>query len=450
MRRASRTSAFLLVVGMLMTILGVSPLAEASQQHKCIANLGLSADQVKATSSKIPLIAIHGYHGKPGDWANGDPSMASVIEGIEDTTTDYFNYEKVNSRWVTDSEIAPRLAQYIACYHLLSKRPVILLAHSMGGLAAREALDSAAYGVHSKDAVGHVITIGTPHKGSRYADLESYFWLSACEAPFGALLADACKQINAARATGGMRIGSEQLAKLAHFPAGVSVKAIAGEVSWQACLPWGCSPSASTGGDLVVPVDSATAEYTKTGHGDGKKVFVCETSSSLLSPWTEAWCDHNKMLQASQVQSEVTNSIRQYLRHVELTENGGQFVGDWQARDVTLTFNADGTGKQVIDMGVCFGSTDYHCQVIIEFTWQPESGGLDYTVRSIKAIAHSPADEVMPADDEIDTSEFEQPGMTLPVKSRSPGLIERDPGGARNWYFCRHELATPEEQSLCA
>ncbi|HEX6461732.1 MAG TPA: hypothetical protein VFZ58_00470 [Candidatus Saccharimonadales bacterium] len=306
----------LVIVLSLLAMAMVSPRPVAAQQHKCVAELGLVKNEVELATSKTPIVSVHGYKSNPEVW-QGKGSIEELIKSqVRDGAFFYFNYEHVNTRWVTDPDIAPRLTKYIACYSILSKRPVILLTHSMGGLAAREAFDSAAYGIHIKDVVEHVITIAPPHKGSRYADVESYFWLSACEAPFGALLVDACKQINTARATGGMQIGSEQLAKLAHFPPGVSVKTIAGEVSWQACLPWGCSPAATTGGDLAVSVESATAEYTNHGRSDGKKVFTC-TSDTLISPWSSAWCEHNNLLRAPQVQAEVVNSIKQYLKSGE-------------------------------------------------------------------------------------------------------------------------------------
>jgi hypothetical protein len=97
---------------------------------------------------------------------------------------------------------------------------------------------------------------------------------------------------------------------------GITVKAIAGEVRRVTYTPWGSSEPASTGGDLVVPVQSATAEYTTTGNGDGKTVFACDDPIALTNV-SHPWCEHNGMLKSPKVQTEVKSSIQAYLASIK-------------------------------------------------------------------------------------------------------------------------------------
>jgi hypothetical protein len=126
-----------------------------------------------------------------------------------------------------------------------------------------------------------------------------------------------CRQLRTNEAVSGLRLDSEQLAELPSFPSGVSVRAIAGNVSVDSCALWGCNTE-DTNGDLVVSVISATAEYTSNGNGDGKRVFVCKSKSFEM---LNAWCNHNNMLKAPQVQADVRASIEAYRASVKAAAN---------------------------------------------------------------------------------------------------------------------------------
>lgn len=267
--------------------------------------------------ARTPVIMVPGLNGKVASFTR----MVSELKSVDGVVTDVFNYESVAHRWIADGDTAHRLAKMVVCYSkLYGNKRVILVTHSMGGLLAREMLDWAAYGTFAKKVVGHIVTIGTPHKGSILANADSSFWMALCKAPAGIFsltddIDSLCRQAEWGRATAGLSINSQQLAKLPKFPRGMTIKAIAGNAQLETCALWGCSAK-SSGGDLVVSVRSATDEYTSTGNGDGKKVFTCTTVT--LNPLVaDAWCEHSHMLQAPQVQSEVKASIRAYLASVK-------------------------------------------------------------------------------------------------------------------------------------
>ena len=337
MRNIGRKIIAVLTAASLVLGFGVagSQLAMAEPTPACATELKLQTPNAK-DMAKTPVLAVHGLGSTKDIWSEGGSSMIVALADADNIViVEPFDYESANTRWVTDKDTAQRLAKTIICYSkLYGNKHVVLVAHSMGGLLAREALDWAAYGTFAKNVTGHIATIATPHTGTLLANADSSFWMALCEAPIGILsvtkdIVSLCRDAEAGRATSGLSVNSGHLAKLPRFPAGISVKAIAGEVRWQTCAPWGCSNAVSTGGDLVVPVGSATDEYTTTGRGDGKTVFSCETTVPVpsLSP---AWCEHGNMLQAPQVQSELKKSIEEYLKSTRIPAKPPVPVGEKQ------------------------------------------------------------------------------------------------------------------------
>jgi hypothetical protein len=300
-----------------------SQMAMADSNLACAMELSIKVPSAENAAKQTPLIAVHGLWGKAKTWSEGSTPMSKVFESIPNMVPFYFDYEPTNDRWVTNPEVAQRLAKTIVCYSkLYGGKQVILVAHSMGGLAIREALDWAAYGTRVKDVTrgGRIITIATPHTGSLLANAEFSFWMALCKAPIGIFsltedIDELCRQAESGRATAGLSVNSEQLKTLPKFPEGVSVKAIAGEVKVHVCAPWGCSEEKSTGGDLTVSTSSATAEYTSIGKGDGKEIFGCATSFPAPG-FSPAWYEHSNMLNAPQVQASVKSSINAYLRSI--------------------------------------------------------------------------------------------------------------------------------------
>lgn len=282
----------------------------------CAQKLKLSKPSATDAAAKTSVILVHGLWSDTDTWLEGQPSMRSVIEHMDGVQPYRFNYKSTNDDWVTSGDTAQRLAKTIVCLsRLYDGKRVVIVAHSMGGLLTRAALDWAAYGTFAKKVTGHVVTIGTPHTGAPISAFGSDLLTSRCNLAFvwwGQDAYDNCAIVIGDYAPAAMATGSKQLAALPKIPSGITVKAIAGEVKKLSCALWGCSVAYSTNGDLVVPVKSATAEYTTTGKGDGKTVFECEDPTALLQV-SHPWCEHNEMLKSPRVQSEVRQSIQDYL-----------------------------------------------------------------------------------------------------------------------------------------
>jgi pimeloyl-ACP methyl ester carboxylesterase len=277
----------------------------------CAKELGLQVPSSQDAKAKTPVILVHGL------WGNGN-SLKSMDESLVSLpiATYRFNYQSVNDHWVTEGDTAQRLAKTIVCYSkLYDGKKVIIVVHSMGGLLTRAALDWAAYGTFAKKAVGHIVTIGTPHKGANISDASYIANTSLCNAAFFWWGEDAqqnCNTVEEGKAVSAMRPGSPELAALPHIPSGITVRAIAGDVKAPpVCTPWSCA-LVDSNSDLVVPVSSATDEYTSTGVGDGKKVYAC-TGLNWFESMSQAWCSHSNLTKAPEVQADVRASIQAYL-----------------------------------------------------------------------------------------------------------------------------------------
>jgi pimeloyl-ACP methyl ester carboxylesterase len=148
----------LAVVGVLAGPGGLAPArADDGLDHSCATSLG----------GTLPVVFVHGWRKNAHDWDTGAKRVLSP--GV---TPIQFDYEKQHTNWVTDPHIGPALAKLILCLGRnseLSNGPgkVVLVGHSMGGLAIRCALQvSCSQVIGAADYVAQVITIGTPTHGS--------------------------------------------------------------------------------------------------------------------------------------------------------------------------------------------------------------------------------------------------------------------------------------------
>lgn len=263
--------------------------------------------------SRPVVLSVHGFAGRPGAWEEGARSRSmndsvKMVSGVKLVAA--FDYQAYNTKWVTDSHIGPALAERINCLSDASKEAggdgrVIVLAHSMGGLALREALNQS-NPIHVKpEKIGLAIMMGTPHNGSD----ASYFGgvVNLC-LPSSGSVGYGCMTSPAIRA---MRPGSRELAELPKLPASVALRSIAGDVVVSQYV-WGYKVAERHYGDKVVKVASATAQYTTAFPGDGKFTFECEADVAFGFPLGTS-CDHAELLKNGQVQASVIQALGEYV-----------------------------------------------------------------------------------------------------------------------------------------
>jgi len=254
----------------------------------------------------VPVIMIHGWTGRSTHTEKRDGAFSHRIDlstnqlatvkpdrsligqlqrnpGAAVFTFDYHDY---SARWIDDPHIGPALGDAIDCLYKASGEKVIIVAHSMGGLAARYALTTTGKaGVDRAAEVSTVITFGTPNTGSLAA------MLGAAGADITALMNSqlatlrlvmaACGRLSTASLQTGtlcdrlpepvrafdseagraLRYRSRQLAALKPFPQNVTVNALAGDATFEIPkLGWFTKPwdtDKVPAGDLIVTTDSA-------------------------------------------------------------------------------------------------------------------------------------------------------------------------------------------------
>ncbi len=179
-RSAARCVIALSLLAPLAMTIGAAR-TSASNASGCERNFGTAT----------PVLLVHGFHEQPtgpnGVWTNGTPSMEDAIAKIPGvkvvTPFDYYSTANTATKWVTAPTIGAALASDIICLANASTAnggpgKVILVVHSMGGLAVRCAVDPACvnrvntrkpWPAANASQIGLVITLGTPNLGSTLA-----------------------------------------------------------------------------------------------------------------------------------------------------------------------------------------------------------------------------------------------------------------------------------------
>jgi pimeloyl-ACP methyl ester carboxylesterase len=306
-------ASFLVV---LLVSVGMGPIMSVAQAMTIKAQC---PEDTESVDNRTPLISVHGLNSDSQTWLRGVNPMKSAIDKIKEVEfVNGFDYSAdfTNLKWVTEGTVGSKLMDTVSCYADESRKnggtgKVILVGHSMGGLLIQSIAGKVV------DKLAGITTIGTPYRGSVLGNVAAEVVNSYCLAAYlpGELLRWMVTKENCASSLAftGLSIGSKELAELPKFPAGIPVKAIAGDVTPQMQLgAIKITAKASSDSDNVVHVGSATAESTSKGAGDGKKVIGC-TGVVLFAMASDAPCAHTNQLNDVKVQQEVRKSVEQYL-----------------------------------------------------------------------------------------------------------------------------------------
>ncbi len=282
-RRTTRAN----VTGALVVFLGLvlvhTATAQAAPQTNACATNQLQQVMVKGhmqpLTGSVPVVFIHGILSTAAMW---DGSSASSIAGqaarMRGATAWTFDYGPENLDWVTNPAIGPAFAKAISCLAQSSGHQVVIVAHSMGGLATQFAVGQPdPYGGMVGDHVAEVITIGTPYKGSLLLSaLQALRTGARWRYPVGYLLAGQAITSACAGARSGicgllsvlpspvgtaLELNSTAISDLPPWPAGLRVYDIAGDIKLFQFVAGPLSGSLDLG-DVPVLTDSATSHET--------------------------------------------------------------------------------------------------------------------------------------------------------------------------------------------
>lgn len=389
----------------------------------------------------VPVLLVHGWTGNSlhindplGNFSkkvdltthnvDASPSTRTVVgmlQYLNGTDVHTFDYSEVSGDWVTNDRIHASLAESIACLADASGQKVIVVAHSMGGLAMRQAFASSA---GLEERVSQVITFGTPNTGSDLARLVAgglaipYLPLGVLDA--ARLLTRLALQDCGARstvniATGticdilippvrafdsgagrALRTGSTELAELPMWPAGIPVHALAGETTLtipkSGFLGWTRTQDVPMG-DVIVPSSSATAgsttqDYAKCRYtlspvhsiGEtllvhGLKIVSYDEAGRNLLDFGNSPCFHSSLMRTFTLVNAMQDYVNEDLLSRWTIEPGR--IGPWAA-GVSLE---DATALYGESVGIMPGPTEFACESVPARLY-PDGSGVDFVWRA--------------------------------------------------------------------
>lgn len=332
MRR--RFVSVLLAVAAMVAGLGVVPVAGASvpaavaaSAPKCTRSLAGSTSSTAGQSpSARPVILVHGWTGT---------AMTDTAKQLKATlgakiSTFTFDYSKWAADWPTNANIAPCLADYVhnvsdAYRNIGGDGKVILVAHSMGGLAIRYA-SSATYVQNPITAsiAPLVISLDTPHLGS--------FW-GGTAAPLakevgGAVLGKSVP--NPFGTDGGMCLqphenGGQLPAQCGGLPpwlpGGTTLDEIAGDITIKRTLLGVHLYDVETSNDGIVAVSSSVG-YRTSGPGGTAPVVSSPTQGTTI---------HSQYVKCSVTTGQLHKGLDVLYGAVSSDSVAAAAVNDWAA-----------------------------------------------------------------------------------------------------------------------
>jgi pimeloyl-ACP methyl ester carboxylesterase len=255
----------------------------------------------------VPVVLVHGITSSAEMWntgaADGGRNLAQTLGDIDSTNVWAFDYGDASLKWVNDARIGIALAESIRCLHEQSGNRVILVAHSMGGLAIQWAVSRG--GV--EEAVAHISTIATPFEGSKSLTMVNRVLDPSTPGPLptswrviAQLLLRTCAQVSQsdlwsicgqAGVLGSpvgraLMEGSDEIAALPPWSAAIPTFRVAGDMDFR---PAGTPPSYPVG-DIAVAVESALAPGVRDSVPP--TVILCQAS---LPTFQAGRCYHSNL-----------------------------------------------------------------------------------------------------------------------------------------------------------
>ncbi|MEU2616117.1 alpha/beta fold hydrolase [Micromonospora sp. NPDC007271] len=255
---------------------------------------GCSSSSTSATAnqsaSRRPVIFVHG-------WISNREGLEGAGRALEERTGKriqpfYFDYGSNSTTWAADKMVAGCLADYIAAvsdaYSRKSggDRKVILVGHSMGGLASLYA----AQDDKAKDRIGGLITFDTPYLGSPFGNTKLASMLQRLQQSIDSILippmgSDA--QICLGQHKNGAGLAEGCNAKLpGYMPAAAGVTAIAGDITVKRTFGPFHLYDIPLSSDGIVPVDSQHGYLQiqkKTAWPMGQKIRLKTDSCTITN-----------------------------------------------------------------------------------------------------------------------------------------------------------------------
>lgn len=310
MRRTRRVALAALTAASLLATTLTAATPATAETEGCLPDVG----------KDVPVLFVHGLMGKPEQW--GDPRDPSTtigkIEALPGVKTSAFNYAAFATQWVTNPNIGTALANRIACMAASSRQQggkgkVVVVAHSMGGLATRQAISESS---EAAQALGMVVTIATPNTGSSFdrsaLGLAETLCKTAAPLQGSGCMALIPAALQVLTALPGLATGSAELAALPDWPKRLPVYAIAGNIAPHYNLFGLQFDGPPSGTDTLVSTSSALHGNVVNGLGGTKGINCVGGPPPVLMNWTKATCEHGALVNNGDVQAQVVKTIKAF------------------------------------------------------------------------------------------------------------------------------------------
>ncbi|MEU0629160.1 LppP/LprE family lipoprotein [Streptomyces sp. NPDC005989] len=305
-----------------------------------------------SVANSTPVLFVHGIASGSDTWAEpegpyladkaqkvgekyrpGKGSFPARVARLSRVTAWTYDYAAAQPEWVTDKRIGPQLADAINCLARTTGHKVIVVAHSMGGLATQYAASRPNGQPRGKtwQNIAEVITIGTPTIGSKTVTLFQTatdllkisrhplvmaldVLLSLCAGYDITHEDDRCSVFTALRSPQGraLRYESDEIRELPPWPKEVPVLAIAGSIKF--AFPVGPfevkSPAEVDLGDVAVTLESATAYTSRTGK---PHILTCRGRGLMV---LVSGCMHTNI----KTQPTVMETVIEQIEHIRGTQ----------------------------------------------------------------------------------------------------------------------------------
>jgi pimeloyl-ACP methyl ester carboxylesterase len=417
------------------------------------------------------VLLVHGFNSEPKTWSE---ATAQYLASNPATCISTFDYKLSSTKWVTDPTIAHALGTTIRALASRSRDghgsgKVVIVAHSMGGLATRCAATRACSG---QDGVASdiqaLITFGTPTLGSFLRDdgrshvgniLGSLF--SATCAISGldtSLLKGLCRQVRALGTSDAAKAftpGSAQLKAVSTdmpFP----ITAVAGSVKLQTSFFGQMRVVAGDAGDLVVDVQSALKAHHAVAGVGGQHVVDCgyldisgigagiygipgvAAATAYGAAFSSLGCMHTSETNDNSFLLLALHEITQIevaARAATLTNSA--FVGDWYVHGGGMTIHSDGTAISSFKLyesctrdGIteCYGETSMTARL------SPDGKTATLTIKNIRYVTYvgSTPHEVTNLEWKSGAPDWLKAGIIWRYQFTAPGIIKDLNGAAPN------------------
>lgn len=303
------------------------PAAVADDQH-CGAHVRWMGKPKPAAEVKTVALFVHGFNADYTYWGQEATGAVTAVHNLPGVGTYTFDYgDRKAYQWVTDPGIGPALAGAIDCLGRQDHKRVVVIAHSMGGLATQFASGyRLPNGYTGGESLAGVVTAGTPYRGSQLLDHH----LGGLGRMIGASLTRWCgfpqqKQNQTCGFVSGLSTdfvralapGSDELKRLPDWPVGLHVLNIAGANRLSPRVHLGKLDfriNTVSVGDTIVSQESATA---RARH---EKVVTqsCDISNLIgfvaLYQAFDTACFHSNLFH----RSDVRDDIIAFIERIEL------------------------------------------------------------------------------------------------------------------------------------